>query len=170
MSPRKKKPKKRTLGLVETAKLKLPHKKTLSVKGKIDTGAYRTAIDVSLAKKMGFEKTWRCFNKYCPKLKITRRNYKTIQKMIKTKYKDKLLEKCPGLENVKVVPATNGFSIRPYIKIQYYLKNKKITSVASITRRQHMQFLMLIGKEDLKGFIIIPEKNDYGTLEKLYEE
>ena len=100
--------------------------------------------------------------KHCPNYKITKKNYKEIQKQI-SQEKKKLIKKCPGLYDVKVLPTASGVTIRPYVKIQFYLKNKKINSVVSIAKRKHMQYLMIVGKEDLTNFIIVPEKNDYNT-------
>lgn len=148
------------LGLVETVKIKTPEK-TFSIKAKIDTGASRSAIDISVAEKLGYKKTWSDFKKQCPKIKITKKNYKEKGKLIRQKYKKELLKNIPGLVDVKIVPATNGFTLRPYVKFTYYLKGKKIVSITSITERKHMKYLMLIGVDDMKEFQIDPAKNIY---------
>ncbi|MBU0731735.1 RimK/LysX family protein [Patescibacteria group bacterium] len=158
-----KKAKKPALGLIEIVKLTSAKKRTFSLEAKIDTGAHKTSIDLSLAKKMGFEKVWQCFNREYPEIKVTKSNLEAVKKKVKNEIKPQLLKTCPGLEDVKIIPTASGTTIRPYVKITYVLKGKKIETIASIARREHMQYLMLIGKEDLQDFIIKPSKNDYNT-------
>jgi len=152
--------KKPLLGLVETVKIESPGK-PLFLEAKIDTGANRSAIDISVAEKLGYKKTWLEFKKQVPKIKITKKNFKKKGKLIRQKYKKELLKNIPGLVDVKIIPATNGFTLRPYIKFTYSLKGKKVVSIASITERKHMKYLMLIGIDDMKGFYIDPAKNIY---------
>ena len=156
--------KKLTIGLTEDIKLKLPNKKIKTIKTKIDTGARYTALDVSLAKKLGYEKSLKLFQKHCPKFKINKNNFKKIRKKIRTNYQKQLIKKCPGLVYVTVIPASNGFSVRPYFKIEFKLKNKTIKTKASFVDRAFMNYLILIGKNDLDKFLIDPSKNPYNTL------
>ncbi|MBU0671333.1 MAG: RimK/LysX family protein [Patescibacteria group bacterium] len=151
------------LGLIETVKIKTPTK-TYSLKAKIDTGARRSAIDVSVAEKIGYKSTWMEFEKQKPKIKITKKNFQEKRKLINQAYKKKLLQNIPGLVDIRVVPATNGFTLRPYVKLTYYLKGIKISSQASIVERRHMRYLMLVGVEDMKNFRIDPTKNIYKSV------
>ncbi|MFA6027395.1 MAG: RimK/LysX family protein [Patescibacteria group bacterium] len=155
---------KNILGLIEEVKLYLPNKKFIRLQAKIDTGAHYSAIDKSLAKKLGYSGSLIAFKKNCPKFKINKNNFTRIKKEIKNKYKKDLIKKCPGLVDVKLIPATNGFSIRPYFRIKFSLKGKKIKTKASLVDRAHLKYLFLVGKEDMKGFIINPEKNVYYNL------
>lgn len=152
------------LGLTEEIKLYLPNKKFIRLQAKIDTGAHFSALDKSLARKLGYASSLKTFKKVCPKFKITKKNFARIKKQINSRYKKELIKKCPGLVDVKLIPATNGFSIRPYFKIIFSLKGKKIKTKASLVDRSHMKFLFLVGKADMKGFVINPEKNPYNTL------
>ena len=153
------------LGLIEEIKLYLPNNKFIRLKAKVDTGAHFSAVDKKFAEKLGYGNALKIFKKYCPKFKITPANFESIKKQIKNKYKKILIKKCPGLVDVKLIPATNGFSIRPYFKIKFAIKNNKIITKASIVERSHLKYLFLIGKADMKGFLIDPTKNNYNTLE-----
>lgn len=153
------------LGLTEEIKLYLTNSKFIRLQAKIDTGAHFSAIDKKFAKKLGYKSSLIAFKKNCPKFKITKNNFEKIKKIIKNKYRRELIKKCPGIVDVKLIPATNGFSIRPYFKIKFSLKNKKITTKASIVDRSHMKYLFLVGKADMNGFLINPEKNNYNTLD-----
>jgi hypothetical protein len=152
------------LGLTEEIKLYLANKKFIRLQAKIDTGAHFSAVDKKYAIKLGYEKSLKKFNQLCPKFKINKDNYEKIKKILKNRYKHKLIKECPGLVDVKLIPATNGFSIRPFFKIKFALKNKKIITKASLIDRAHMKFLFLVGKHDMKGFLIDPTKNNYYTL------
>ena len=152
------------LGLIEDVKLILPTGKTIKLEGKIDTGAHFTALDLSLAKKLNLQKSLNLFNKFCPKFKITNQNFQTVRKQLKNKYTPLLKNKIPSLIDIRLIPATNGFSVRPYFKVEFILKNKKIKTKASLVDRAHMKYPVLIGKKDMKGFLIDPTKNTYNTI------
>jgi len=153
------------LGLTEEIKLYLANDKFIRLQAKIDTGAHYSAIDKKFAEKLGYGDSLISFKKYCQKLKITKKNFEKIKKLIKNKYRKQLIKKCPGIVDVKLIPATNGFSIRPYFKIKFSIKNKKIITKASVVDRSHMKYLFLVGKADMAGFLINPEKNNYNTLD-----
>lgn len=49
-----------------------------------------------------------------------------------------------------------GEEIRKLIEVDFFLKGRRIKSCASITSRSHLQYNMIIGRRDLKGFVIDP--------------
>ena len=49
-----------------------------------------------------------------------------------------------------------GEEIRRLVEVDFVLKGRKIKSCASITSRSHLQYSMIIGRRDLKGFFIDP--------------
>ncbi|MDP3971061.1 MAG: hypothetical protein Q8P90_05235 [bacterium] len=151
------------LGLVEEVKIYLPNGKFIRRQAKIDTGARTTAIDVSIAKKIGLLSVYEEFNKEMPKLKITTKNFKEIKKKIRTVLAPKLKKQIPGLYDIRVIPATNGITVRPFVKLEYKMRNKKIETIASIVDRKMLLYPILIGKRDMEGFLIDPTKNIYRT-------
>ncbi len=160
MTPTKRKP---ILGLVEEVKFYLPNGKFIRRNAKVDTGARTTAIDVSIAKKIGFLEVYKEFHKKLPKLNYDKGNFKALKKQVKQEIAPMLKKQIPGLYDVRVIPATNGITVRPYVEIQYKLKNKKITTIASIVDRKMLLYPVLIGKRDMGGFLIDPTKNVYKT-------
>lgn len=57
------------------------------------------------------------------------------------------------------IKSSHGDSVRPVIKAELEIKNKKIQTSFNLTNRSHMKCPVLIGKEVLKkGFIIDPSK------------
>lgn len=71
-----------------------------------------------------------------------------------------LAEEMGFMENVakKVyVQSASGNEYRSTGTITFELAGKKISTVASIVDRSHLQYAMIIGRRDLKGFLINPE-------------
>ncbi|MDO8452926.1 MAG: sugar-transfer associated ATP-grasp domain-containing protein, partial [bacterium] len=50
-----------------------------------------------------------------------------------------------------------GIERRPIISLTYWLAGRKIKTIASVARRNHLPYKVLIGRVDLKGFLINPE-------------
>lgn len=88
-----------------------------SLTAKIDTGAWRTTIDASLAKQLGLNTKILTHNK---------------------------------------VRGALGKQERPIIDLPLILRDKTIKTQAYLTDRSHMKYPMIIGRRDLKGFLINP--------------
>ena len=154
--------KKTIIGLEEEVKLFVPNsKKFVRYKAKIDTGARTTAIDVTVAKRLGLLPVYEQFHQLLPKLNITKNNFKQIREKVRKEVTPKLKKQIPELYDIRVIPATNGISVRPYVRIHLHLRNKHIETIASIVDRKILLYSVLIGKKDLAGFLIDPTKNDY---------
>lgn len=72
---------------------------------------------------------------------------------------DKKLAKELGiLSNGKkvFVKSASGQNERPTVNVSFTLAGKKISSIASVADRKHMKYAMIIGRQDLKGFLIKP--------------
>lgn len=86
---------------------------------KIDTGAYRTAIDESLAQKYNLH--------------------------------------TPIIEH-KEVRAALGQDRRPVVELTFILRERTIKTKAFLADRTHMNYDAIIGRRDLKGFLVDPAK------------
>jgi hypothetical protein len=86
---------------------------------KIDTGAYRTAIDTALAKKYNLH--------------------------------------TPVIEH-REVRAALGQEARPVVELTFMLRDRLIKTKAFIADRSHMNYDAIIGRRDLKGFLVDPAK------------
>lgn len=158
------KKKRPVLGLSEEVKIYLPNGKFIRRKAKVDTGARSTAIDISIAKKIGTYHIYEQFNELMPKLRITKKNYIGVKVLINSQIKPRLKRQIPGLRDVQVIQATNGITVRPYIDFEYKLKGKLIKTVASIVDRKVLIYPILIGQVDMGGFLIDPMKNVYKSI------
>lgn len=88
-------------------------------KVKVDSGAYRTAIDEALAKEYGIDK--------------------------------------PVIDH-KSVRGALGKQDRPVVKLKMKVRDREIKTNAFVVDRSHMNYPLIIGRRDLKGFLIDPVK------------
>jgi alpha-L-glutamate ligase-like protein len=88
-----------------------------SVYAKIDTGAFRTALDASLVDELGLD---------------------------------------PHHKEVRVTSGS-GHQTRKTVRATLRLRGKEIATIASYNDRTHMRFPMIIGRKDLKGFLVDPQ-------------
>jgi len=142
---------KKIVGSSEKIKFTLPDGKEIEVLAKIDTGAYSTSIDIELAKQLGFGPTLESFSQ------IDLSAYKLLpenESLIKKDFLEKHKEKIPFLEDVAVIFSSSGSSLRPVVKIEFKLDNEIVSSSANITDRKNLKYPVIVGKKDLRKFLI----------------
>lgn len=61
------------------------------------------------------------------------------------------------LEKKILIKAASGQQWRRSIKVRFKLRGKDINTVATIAQRSHMQYPLIVGRRDLKGFLVNPE-------------
>lgn len=110
------------LSVIEPVKIYI-NGKTRLIKAKVDTGAYRSSLDLSLALELGLTQ----------------------------------------LPNSIEIKAASGRQVRQTVEISFDLSGKKIKTVATITPRDHLRYQMIVGRKDLKGFLVDPHlaKKDF---------
>lgn len=141
----------KVIGTIEKIKIICKDGKEIEVEAKIDTGANSTSIDYELAKEIGFRETVDEFSKIdLSRYQILPENESEIKKDILVKYKEKIT----SLEDVAVIFSSSGSSIRPVIKVIFIMDDIEITSKANVTKRENLKHPVIIGKRDLKKFLI----------------
>jgi len=112
---------KQTVGIFETANIRLSKKKRQEVPAKIDTGAFGTSIDRELACDLGL---------------LQKKNV-----LWEKKYKSSL-----------------GEQTRTVVKLVFWLRGKKVSTRASLTNRHGLRRKLLIGRRDLRDFVVNPAR------------
>jgi len=87
-----------------------------TVLAKVDTGAFRTALDSALVDELGIDP-----------------HHKEVQ-----------------------VRSGSGNQMRKTVRLTFRMRGKDINTIASYNDRTHMRFPMIIGRKDLKGFLVDP--------------
>lgn len=108
------------LQVIEKVTLIGTNGKKKTVEAKIDTGAYRTAIDSSLVQMLAL----------------------------------------PVSDEIIRVRAGAGEQHRRTTELSFKLRGKTISTTATFLNRKHMRYAMIIGRRDLKGFLVDPTFSD----------
>lgn len=57
------------------------------------------------------------------------------------------------------IKSASGQQYRPAVQVNFILAGKKVKTVVTVADRKELQYPMIIGRRDLKGFLIDPAKN-----------
>lgn len=145
---------KKIIGTVEKVKLIGKDGKEIEVDAKIDTGADSTSIDTELARELGFGDVISFFEAIPKPETADRSSLSALSDDYDKKYKDAH----PDLAGVAFVYASNGFTMRPKISLSFFLNGIEISSKASITERSQLQYSAIIGRKNLRKFLIDSSK------------
>lgn len=107
----------KTIGVFEDIELVNQLGEKVLVGAKVDTGAYRTSIDESLAEKLG-------------------------------------LLRNDNIVDEKFYKSSLGRHSRKIIEVEFFLGGRKIQSTASVVDRSNLKRPFLVGRRDLKGYVI----------------
>lgn len=55
-----------------------------------------------------------------------------------------------------VVKSASGTQLRPAVDVRFKLHGKRISTTATIADRKHLQYRLIVGRKDLKGFLVNP--------------
>ncbi len=142
---------KKVIKTVEKIKLTGLNEKMIELEVKIDTGAFSSSMDVELASELGFNEVYDKFSEIdLSKYELKPENEQEIKKDILGKYKKKI----HGLDDIAVIFSASGSSIRPVVKVRFVMDEEKVISRINITNRKDLKYSMIIGKRDLKRFLI----------------
>jgi alpha-L-glutamate ligase-like protein len=137
---------KKVIGTVEKVKLIGKDGKEIEVEAKIDTGADWSSIDNELAKKIGFTETIEEFEK----LKMP---YEKLKNLDKEK-RWEIYKNIPDIASTIPVKSSNGYTYRPMINVEFIMDSIIVSTKITVIDRSHMQYSMIIGKVNLKKFLI----------------
>jgi len=113
----------RTIGVFEHIQIKGRDGKKITIPAKIDTGAWRTSVDRTLAKDLGLLQG------------------------------DNVLWK-------RTVWSSLGRAKRSVIDVTFWLGGKKIKTAAGVADRSKLRKPIIIGRRDLAGYIVDPDKEE----------
>ena len=136
----------KVIGTIEKVKLIGRGEKTVEIEAKIDTGAGFTSIDTDLAEQLGFEDTVAEFQK----IEATYQDIKHLSK----KERWDIYKHIPHLESTVVVNSASGSTYRPTIKITMVMDGVVISTKVTLINRAHLKYPIIIGKRNLKKFLI----------------
>jgi alpha-L-glutamate ligase-like protein len=145
---------KKVIGTVEKVKLIGKDGKEIEVEARIDTGAGISSIDKNLAKELGYGEAVRCWEDFHLD-RVLNEEEVNILSQNKTWIE---LEKHPDICGVAKVFSTHGATYRIEIKLPLIIDNQEINSKLSIANREGLKYPLLVGRRDLKKFLIDANK------------
>jgi alpha-L-glutamate ligase-like protein len=143
---------KKMIGTIEKVKLVGKNEKEVEVEARIDTGAGISSIDKELARELGFEEAV----KYWEDFHLDRVLSEEEIKELSANETWKKLEQHPDIVGVAKTFSSHGATYRIEIRISLVLNDSPVISTISIANRSGMKYPILIGRRDLKKFLINP--------------
>jgi alpha-L-glutamate ligase-like protein len=146
---------KKVVGIIEKIKIKGKTEEILEVEAKIDTGAVFTSIDEGLAIKLGFGAAVDYYKKFniAPIL-----NQEEINKLSSAGLWQEVA-KHEDIVDMAKVASSHGYSYRIEVPVKIWLGEIEIEVVANVINREHLRFPIIVGRRDLKRFLVDPTKN-----------
>jgi hypothetical protein len=76
----------------------------------------------------------------------------------------------PILDKKIHITSASGQQDRPAVRVHFTLAGKRISTIATIAKRAHLQYPVIIGRRDLKGFLVNPSRSkDYEDYAEEYD-
>lgn len=135
-----------------TAKIKLIGKegREIEAEARIDTGAGISSIDKNLARELGFANAVSLWENFHLDKVLTEEEIRELSH--NETWKE--LEKHPDIVGVAKTFSSHGATYRIEIKIPVVLDKVEILSKLSISNRESLKYPVLIGRRDLRKFLI----------------
>lgn len=141
---------KKVIGTVEQVKLIGKDGKEVEVEARIDTGAGISAIDKNLAKELGYSEAVKYWEEFHLDKVLSEEEIVTLSQN-KT-WKE--LEKHPDVVGVAKTFSSHGATYRIEIRLPLIIDKREIISKLSVANREGLNYSLLIGRRDLKKFLI----------------
>lgn len=141
---------KRIIKTVEKVRIIGKNKKEIEVEAKIDTGAKSSSIDEDLARDLGYGEVLDFFEDIEVPENVTRETGREVMEDLRKKY----LKGHKDLVDIDVVYSSSGTTVRPKVKISFFMDKRKVFSKANIIKRENLKYSIIIGRRDLKRFLV----------------
>jgi alpha-L-glutamate ligase-like protein len=145
---------KKVLGVVNKVQIQGKDGTWHEVEAKIDTGAGISSIDEDFARVLGFDEAVDYYQSFNFKTVMTKEEVEELSR--KKIYKELLKHK--DIVSVVKTYSSHGVSYRIEVPLKVRLSEIELNSNVSIITREHLQYPMIVGRRDLKKFLIDPTK------------
>lgn len=145
---------KRIIGVINKVKIKGKGNNWTEIEAKMDTGAGISSIDEELARELGYGDAIDYYHEFDIKRVLTRAEVVDLKKQ---KIQEKIL-KHDDIVDYEVIYSSHGISFRIKIPLRIELAGVCINSSASVFKREKLKYDMIVGRTDLKQFLIDPSR------------
>lgn len=140
------------IGFIEPVKLKGAKGAEKELLAKIDTGADSSSIDEELAIELGYKEALEKFAEEDLPADLSK------EKALEREELTKKLTKHKYISDVVSVSSSFGQHLRIKVPVGIELRGKKINSDMTVTNRSDLRHPVIIGRKDLREFIVDPSK------------
>jgi alpha-L-glutamate ligase-like protein len=140
----------KVIGTVEKVKLIGKDGEEIEVEARIDTGAGISAIDKKLAEELGFSEAVKYWEDFHLDKVLSAQEIAELSK--NETWKE--LEKHPDIIGVAKTFSSHGATYRIEIKVSLILDSLPLVSKLSIANREGLTYRLLIGRRDLRKFLV----------------
>lgn len=145
---------KKMIGVVEKIRLTGKEGQEIEIEARIDTGAGISAIDKNLAISLGYGEAVKIWEDFHLDRVLNEEEIKELSRNETWKS----LEKHPDIVGVAKTFSSHGATYRIEISVPIVIDKLNIASKMSIANREGLKYPLLIGRRDLKNFLIDTSK------------
>lgn len=145
------------IGLIENVTVIGKNGEEVHKKAKIDTGATITSIDEDLAVKLGFEDAINYSKKILSDAPIFESGKEAKEYALQNKLNERL-EAHDDISATAIIKQSNGTTYRIQVTFQIKIGDTVMEISATIANRKHLTYAVLVGKRDLRRFLIDPSR------------
>jgi len=138
-----------TIGLVEVVEI-LHQKNNIRALAKIDTGADISAIDFSLAEKLGLKDL-------SSKARTLRDAFRQSNHIAENLLRKEIL-KFPEVRKIRTVKSSLGEELRVMVRLKLKIASRLIDTNFYLTERSGLKYKLILGRIALKQFLVDPLK------------
>jgi len=152
----KKKSGKKIISPVESVILITKNNERYEVQAKIDTGAGFSSISTELAQTLSFRQALQALEKYPFNTPLSPVQARRLAADIE----EKVLNEYEEVIDTIIIHSAHGTTYRLMVPLTFVLSGVKVKTRVSIVKRKHLQYPMIIGRKDLKKFLVDPTKKN----------
>lgn len=145
------------IGIYENVTLFGINEAEITTKSKVDTGATISSIDQELARKLGFGPAIEYAADIMKDIPIFESAAKAREYSQEHSLEEKLIAH-DDIVDTAIIKQSNGTSYRIQVNLKLKIADTDMEIKATIADRKHMLYPVLIGKKDLRKFLIDPSK------------
>lgn len=124
-------------------------KRSVTIKAKMDTGAWNSALSYEVARELGYGTL---LDRLQKKLPVRAMPYEKAKLLLEKLQSDPFFKEI----TLRVITAANGATVRAFVPVQLRIGRSIINTQASLADRSAMQltYAVIVGSNDLQGFYV----------------
>lgn len=145
---------KKIISTIEPITLIAQDKTKIKVEAKIDTGAGYSSISTELASRLGLQEALDAINQYPFNTPLAPKKARALAQLVE----EEVLDEFKQVVGTIIIHSSHGTTYRVLVPLTFILGDLKVKTRVSIVKRKHLKYPMIVGRKDLKNFLVDPHK------------